>query len=223
MIKQVNLFLIFILLLTYVSCDSDSGICIKSSSTPVDYELDVDSFRKVSLSGPLNLNIAQDNLQKLIISAPPEVYEEMKIEVVSETLEVGFKRNITCFQVDEETWINITVPDINDIFVSGTSEIVSEGDISLDNLQITISGVAVIELSGESNNQEISVSGTVNVYNFGLYSENVVLDVSGVGEFELYATNTLDISVSGVGTIKYKGTPTIEQNVSGTLDLINSN
>ena len=223
MTKLINFLVIVVMLLPIISCDSNDGICIKSSSSPVDYELNVETFSKVSLSGPLNLNITQDNNQKLIISAPPEVYEEMKIEVVDETLEIGFKRNITCFEVDEETWINITVPDINDIFISGTSEIVSEGDISLDNLQITISGVATIELSGESNNQEISVSGTVNVYNFGLYSENVIIDVSGVGEFEVYATETLDITVSGVGTIKYKGTPTIEQNVSGTLDLINSN
>ncbi|MFC2123899.1 head GIN domain-containing protein [Bacteroidota bacterium] len=221
--KLLNVLFIVILLVQFVSCDSDNDICINSSGSANDYELSIDPFSEVSLSGPFNLRIAQDNNQKLVISAVPEVYEEMEIEVKGETLEVGFRRNITCVQVDEETWINITVPDINEIFISGASEIVSDGDISLDALQITISGTAIIELTGESNDQEISVSGIANASNFGLFSENVTIDVSGAGELEVYASETLDITVSGAATIKYKGSPAINQNISGTMELINSN
>ena len=221
--KHLIMVPVMILLVSYVSCDSDNGICIDSSGTTNNYELEVDPFSKVSLSGPFNLRIAQDNAQKLEVSAVQEVYDEMKIEVKGETLEVSFKRNISCLQVDEDTWINITVPDINEIFVSGTSEIVSQGDVSLDAIQITVSGAAEISLTGESNDQEISVSGIIDVNNFGLSSENVSIDVSGTGDFEINASNTLEITVSGAATIKYKGTPAINQNISGVLDLVNSN
>lgn len=224
--KLVKILSVVLLLVAFVllfSCDEENGVCITGSGIINDYELSVDTFRNVSLSGPFNLRITQDNKQKLVVTADTEVYEEMKIEVKGETLEVGFKRNVNCYRADSNVWVNITVPDIDEVFISGTSEIVSEGDISLDALQITVSGVAEISLSGESNEQEISVSGTVNVNNFGLYSENVVIEVSGTGDFEVYAAELLDITVSGAATIKYKGTPVINQNASGIFELIDAN
>ena len=106
---------------------------------------------------------------------------------------------------------------------NGVSDIVSVGDLNLNQLAIDVSGTANVELSGQVTNQTIKVSGVLDAKNFELLSNNTTIDVSGSGDFEISCSDNLDIDVSGISNVAYKGNPSIDQDISGTLNLINAN
>lgn len=205
------------------ACDNDDDLCLRGSGTVNDYDLELSEFDQVSLEGPVNLRVKQGATQKVVVVAEPEIYGPMSSTVSSKLLEIGYKDNITCFETDFGTWVNVTVPDINEIHVEGISEIESEGDLNLDRLEIRISGTAEVTLSGAADEQVLESSGVVTVRNFDLITTNTSIEISGSGDLEVNCSGNLDIKVSGAATIRYKGTPQITQDVSGSLTLINAN
>ncbi len=206
-----------------ISCNSDEDLCLVGSGKVDDYVLNVDTFDRIALLGPVNLQISQGTTQEVVVQAEQEIFGHMSYKVSNKTLEIGFEDNIQCFETNFGVWVNITVPDLTEIFVSGVSEIVSEGDIDFKSLDIIISGTSEISLSGKITKQGIESSGVVTARNFGLNTEITSIKISGTGDIEIQCSSQLDIIVSGAATIKYKGQPQITQNVSGTLDLQNAN
>lgn len=203
-------------------CNEDE-LCLIGSGTVQEYEIGVDDFDQISLIGPINLRITQGPEIEVIVDAEPEMFNALSYEVKNESLEIGFKENVTCFETDLGVWVNITVPNIEAIYQSGVSDIISDDDLSLTDLKLNISGTANVSLSGQVGNQSIISSGVVNVENFDLLSTNTDIDISGTADIELSCSDKLDIKVDGSAKLAYKGAPTISQNVSGELDLINAN
>jgi hypothetical protein len=42
------------------------------------------------------------------------------------------------------------------------------------------------------------------------------VNISGVGNAEVWVAGTLDVSVSGAGVVRYKGDPKVNQSISGS-------
>jgi hypothetical protein len=183
----------------------------------------VDQFDKVELSGPVNLRITQGATQRVVVEAENGIFNEMTHEVNNETLDIGFKGNVTCFETTFGVWVNVTVPDIESIEASGTGEIISNGDIDLDKLEVNSSGTHTLTLTGQVDEMKINASGTIVVRNYELITTSTFIDISGSGDLEVNCTDLLDITVSGSATIKYKGNPQIVQDVSGSLELLDRN
>jgi len=219
--KNLFVILVFALLLSQ-GCKEDD-LCLIGSGTVTEYQLQVDEFENVSLIGPVNLRIKQASNFEVSVDAEAEIFSELSYEVKNGTLEIGFKENVTCFETDYGVWVNVTIPEIITVTSSGVSDIVSDGDLDLANLNMDISGTSNIELSGFVNEQTIISSGLVAVKNFELQTNSTAINVSGSGDFEISTVNTLDLDVSGIATVSYKGNPTINQEVSGSLNLINAN
>ena len=219
--KNLFVILVFALLLSQ-GCKEDD-LCLIGSGTVTEYQLQVDEFENVSLIGPVNLRIKQASNFEVSVDAEAEIFSELSYEVKNGTLEIGFKENVTCFETDYGVWVNVTIPEIITVTSSGVSDIVSDGDLDLANLNMDISGTSNIELSGFVNEQTIISSGLVAVKTFELQTNSTTINVSGSGDFEISSANTLDLDVSGIATVSYKGNPTINQEVSGSLNLINAN
>ena len=219
--KNLFVILVFALLLSQ-GCKEDD-LCLIGSGTVTEYQLQVDEFENISLFGPVNLRIKQAPNFEVSVDAEAEIFSELSYEVKDGTLEIGFKENVTCFETDYGVWVNVTIPEITNISSSGVSDIVSDGDLDLANLNMDVSGTSNIELSGFVNEQTIISSGLVAVKNFELQTNSTTINVSGSGDFEISTANTLDLDVSGIATVSYKGNPTINQEVSGSLNLINAN
>jgi hypothetical protein len=219
--KNLFVILLFASLLTQ-GCSEDD-LCLIGSGSLNEYTLDLDEFKNVTLIGPINLRIIQAPDSEVTVDAEPEIFSELTYEVKSGTLRIGFEENITCFETDYGVWVNVTLPDIETISSSGVSEIISDGDLELDYLELDISGTSYVELSGRVTDQIIESSGVLNTKNFELITDNTDINISGTGELEITCNDHLDIEVSGAATVSYKGNPTINQDVSGSLNLINAN
>lgn len=218
-----NLFVILILVSIFSQGCNEEDLCLIGSGTAKEYQLGVDDFENVSLFGPINLRITQASDMEVMVEAEAEIFSALSYEVKNGTLEIGFKENVSCFETDLGVWVNVALPNINTITSSGVSDIVSVGNLNLAQLTIDVSGTANLDLDGQVTDQTMKVSGVLNAKNFDLLTNNMSIDVSGSGDFEVACSDNLDIEVSGIANVTYKGVPTISQEVSGTLNLVDAN
>ena len=218
-----NLFVILVLVSIFTQSCKEEDLCLIGSGTSKEYQLGLNDFKNVSLLGPVNLRITQGADFEVMVEAEPAMYSKLSYDVKNGTLEIGFKENVTCFETDLGVWVNITLPNIENIRSSGVSDIVSVGDLNLNQLTVDVSGTANVELSGTVVDQSLKVSGVLYAKNFELITNNTTIDVSGSGEFEISCADKLEIDVSGEAKVSYKGNPSIIQDVSGTINLINAN
>jgi len=220
--KNIAIFCLVILICS--SCSDHEGlICVEGSGTTNDYPITLTSFDEVALFGPVNLRIAQGPAQEVFVTAEPELFEYLEHEVNNGRLEIGIKENIECYETEFGIWINMTVPDLEAIFVVGASEIESSGDLDLDKLLLDVVGAANVTLTGNAEEMVIDVNGQAFLTNFDLITDQTRIDINGMGTMEITCESILDIRVSGSATIRYKGNPAISQNGLGSIILINSN
>lgn len=221
--KKLLVFSFIISSISFYGCnDDDDALCLKGGGSVMEYDLELAAFDRISLSGPVNLLINQGEEQKVVIKAEPELFEPLQYGVSGSLFEIGYN-NVRCFETNFGVLVEVTIPDLKSVAVSGVSEIRSEGPLEFSTLEFDVAGVGDISITGNINEMEYDNSGTIVVRNFELESQNTSLSVSGTGDFEITCTETLDITVSGSAEIKYKGNPSITQNVSGALTLTDSN
>ncbi|MCX2744132.1 DUF2807 domain-containing protein [Mangrovivirga sp. M17] len=217
-----TLYLALLCLIVVSSC-KDDDLCLTGSGNVIDYPLELGNFNSVALSGPINLELTQGAEQSVTISAEPEMYGPLYHKVNGNTLLVGYEDNVRCFNTNHGVWVNVVVPDISSIEAEGKSNIVSEGDLTLDQMNISNSGEAYINMSGTIDTQIINVDGKMTMKNFKVESKNIIINVVGSGDFEITCTEKLTINVEGSATVIYKGQPEIEQSSEGSLNLIDGN
>jgi hypothetical protein len=197
--------------------DDDPQPCLDGSGTVNQHLLSFDSFDEIELSGPIDLHVIQSTELQVVVDATDNVFSRLENKQSGNRIEIGFLEN-TCFTSDISALVTIMVPNLREIAIEGESNVTSD-ILMLDQLSIVVSGVGNIELNGQIITQSISSSGVMNVRNFEMLSNDVTINVSGSGDFEVSCSDNLDIVVSGTATIKYKGNPQIDQQASGTLTL----
>lgn len=206
----------------FMSCSQDDH-CLIGSGNVNNYELDLSEFNSISLSGPINLRIKQGSEQHINVIAEPEMFRPLEYKVSNGNLKIGYNGNVTCFETDYGVWVEIVVPNLTGVSISGISEVFSIGNLDLQNLKIEVSGKAFFELSGQLEDQIIISSGEIKIKNFNFKSETTSISIDGAGNLEVNCNDELEIDVRGKAVLKYKGHPTIDQRVSGSLELIESN
>lgn len=203
-----------------VACEEP--LCLTGSGQTAQYDLELADFDKISVSGPVNLNLSQGNEQQVSVVAEPEMFAALEYDVRNGRLEIGYD-NVRCWNTNQGVSINVRVPSVSDLTFDGAGTIRSIGDLQLPELGMRTSGDVKIDLSGNCTFLYINSDGTLEANNYGLETEKATIDIQGSAIMELSCSQSLDIDVQGSAKISYKGQPAIRQKVSGDLDLINAN
>jgi hypothetical protein len=197
----------------------------------------VANFSGVSseMSGKVNFAIAPD--YRMEITAQQNILDVLNTDVVNGVLHIDFKNNVRV-KVHEDLLINITAPYADYFRLSGSGNMNVQGDITANNLKVTLSGSgdiavqnAVIadkidaEISGSGNiniangsaaNEDVDISGSGKVEMPGVAAENAVTHTSGSGDVKLAVSKNLDAHISGSGSVFYHGNPIISTHISGS-------
>lgn len=231
------------------SCNKDDNMnpstgCIKGEGTITTSTLSIADFTGVDLTFADNVTVNQGSTQKVETTGHPNIIERITTSVSNDIWTIGLESG--CYE-EYELSIEITIPDINSLALSGSGNLVindfsnqsgelsiglsGSGDVTLNDF----TDVSQIDatLSGSGNitaNKRITVE-TLNVSNSGsgkfsvfeINSNDCTVISTGSGHSEVTAQNNLDVTISGNGNISYKGTPTITQDVSGSGELIDAN
>ena len=197
----------------------------------------VGNFTGVSseMSGKVNFTIAPD--YKVEITAQQNILDVLNTNVVNGVLHIDFKNNVRVKQ-HEDLLINITAPYADYFRLSGSGNMNVQGDITTNNLKVTLSGSGDItvqkaaiadkidtDISGSGNisiaggsavNEDVDISGSGKVEMAGVDAQNAVTHTSGSGDVKLALSTNLDAHISGSGSVYYHGNPIISTHISGS-------
>jgi len=199
-------------------------------------ERTVGKFTGIDLGVSANLYIKQESPQKVVLVGDEDILEMIKTEVEGSNLRI--RRKDWIFGHNKKIDIYISVPQINELNVSGSGNIEAETPIKSNNLEMKISGsgdIIINDLKVSNVKAKISGSGNLSldgkeiIQNFELYisgsgelkAETLTVNsykvnVSGSGSARIKAKNEIEARISGSGKVLYYGQPKIDAEISGS-------
>ena len=94
--------------------------------------------------------------------------------------------------------------------IAGSGDMKINNAVTSGSTDVAIAGSGTVKLSGSSQEAELKISGSGDLYASGYQAKRVSATVSGSGNIECYATEFLKARTSGSGSVGYKGNPEID-------------
>lgn len=82
-------------------------------------------------------------------------------------------------------------------------------------LEVVISGRGEFTAAGRANHQSVRISGSAEYETPNLTSQSMRIVISGQGNATVRVSENLDINISGMGQVNYYGHPKLRQVISG--------
>ena len=109
--------------------------------------------------------------------------------------------------------VAITLPHLRALQVNGVGQISLEG--LRDSISIKANGSVQLSASGTVDSAELTMNGPSKFALAKLEAKNMVVQVNGVGDADVYATENLVADVKGVGHVQYRGNPHLVTKING--------
>jgi hypothetical protein len=244
--KNINPFIIviaFFISLSLSSCFRDV-FCVDGKGQRITDTFIVDDFTGVELQEAANVFISQGEEQKVIVTGKENILDLLQTEVKGGIWEIDLGRE--CFN-DLDLTIEIVMPNLNELHISGSGTIVVEDFEDQGNLDISVTGSGILDLNRFSGTEDVDVrisgSGDIEIRDEFPDLKRIDIELTGSGIFDgfLMATDEMDARISGSGDIyttvneyinvritgsgdlHYKGNPYIDANITGSGKIINEN
>jgi putative autotransporter adhesin-like protein len=172
----------------------------------------VASFHGLDIRAAIDVDVTIGSPGRVELRGPREWLGRLETRVENGTLTIAMPG----------TWNHvphlhavITVPTLDAVFVSGVSHM-HVATLAEKVLEVGVSGVATIDLSGRADTLVVKLSGTGEVRARDLATHDATVGVTGSGNATVRATEDVDVSVSGVGSVTVIGKPAnVKKHVSG--------
>ena len=197
----------------------------------------VSGFTKVSFGVAGDLFIRIGPQFNLVIEGDKDVLDEIETVVSGDRLNI--KKENWRFNFDNErVTINLTMPELEGLGVSGSGKAeimdmvesdqlslsvsgsgkLTTADLNVDDLNCGISGSGDIILGsgGSIDRGDISISGSGGFSGEGIEIDRLEVSISGSGNCRCRAGDSLEAHVSGSGNVTYLGNPKVDARVSGS-------
>ena len=170
------------------------------------------SFKSVEASGAFEVSIVCQQSQSFEIEGDDNLLTIIRTDVNDGNLRI---HSDTQYSASKPIAIRISIPDLEKYTSAGAGDVHVSG-VENDQLVLSNTGAANIEVSGQTRFVEISTSGAGNIEASNLHAERAKITVSGAANVDVYASQQLDVSVSGIGSVTYSGyPPVVNKSVSG--------
>jgi len=185
------------------------------------------SYDQIALVGSIDVQIVRGNEGNLKVEAESNLQEYILTEVKDGKLKISVEKDVS-LNPSRNMSIKVTVPveDIEGLSLTGSGDINNTGVLKVNDLKIGVTGSGDIILNVEAKelwgsitgSGDIKLMGTADQFNckvtgsgdfnaFGLNAKNVEAAVSGSGDIDVSASQSLKARVSGSGDISYRGNP----------------
>jgi hypothetical protein len=215
------LFVIMVLCLFTVTASADNffGLFkrgVKGSGDISTETRDVKDFNRIKSTGSFDIYVEVGKDYSLEITFDDNLIDLVSTEVRGKTLYLDTEES---FRSRRSCKINITVPDLELVKLSGSGDI-EVVNLDCEKFEYTISGSGDLIASGKVDELEVRVSGSGDIDTRELIAKVVYASVSGSGDIKLYAEETFEGRISGSGDIDYYGDPeNVSTSVSGSGDI----
>jgi hypothetical protein len=198
---------------------------------------DVRGFTSVGfgISGELYIKIGPEF--NLVMEGDRDVLEDIETIVRDGKLIIR-KENWRLSFNNEKVTINLTMPELEGVGVSGSGKVEILDKIVADDLDFGVSGSGkliasaldvdrfvcgisgsgdvILGSAGSIDRGEISISGSGGFSGEGIEIDDLEVHISGSGNCRCRAGDNLEAYISGSGNITYSGNPKVDAKVSGS-------
>lgn len=240
--KNKKFFSMLCLILVGVSLTACQFTVIRGSGNLVTESREVSDFDKVRLDGAGRLFITQGEEESLEIEAEDNIIDKLTSDVQDGMLVLGYEDQpwrTTVIPTNGITY-TLTVKDLTgltfngagdlemstlettslDVEINGAGQLTID-DLTAEDLKVHIAGASTISVSGEVSSQDVVIDGAGNFKAEDMKSESTSIEINGIGNANVWATDTLEINIDGGGTVNYYGTPSVTQDINGLGDINN--
>ncbi|MCP3928560.1 MAG: DUF2807 domain-containing protein [Bacteroidetes bacterium] len=222
--KNLSMYLVGLLIATtlFFGCTKDE-LCTKGEGTITTQTLHIPNFSGIDLQGAYDVVITQGIQQEVTATGHPNMISRLSSDVSNSIWKMGLNKG--CYE-DYELTVYITVPNMEDIEISGSGNVELNGFDNVNEFTIDINGSGSILGNADFSALEklsIKISGSGEYLGFPISTDECTIKISGSGTCEVQVNNSLDVDISGSGNVYYKGNPSITQDISGSGQVINNN
>jgi hypothetical protein len=186
---------------------SCGNVTVTGSGNITTQSRSVSGYTGISFAGAGELNITQGTTESLAITTDDNLMEYIETTVKDGVLYIKFREGVDLKPSDTITF-DAAVISLNSVVFTGAGSLQAIGlQVPSGGFDFSVSGVADCVISGQTDRQDIVVSGTCTYEAPDFESASATVTISGVGNVTLWALDTLDVTISGVGNVYYYGTP----------------
>lgn len=180
----------------------------RDKSKDITQTFEVADFDRIDVGGVFELKVKVGGDYAVTISGAPDEMARLQVNVANGVLELDQKgdRNVKRHWRNAGLTATISLPALNGVEVAGVADGEFSG-IDAESFRADLSGVGEINLSGTCGHLDANMSGVGDLDAKDLECKDVDVDVSGVGEAVVYASESVDASVNGIGSIEVYGSP----------------
>jgi len=190
----------------------------------------VKNFHAIHVSHAINVYLTQSDEEAVAVSARDTKYRDrIRTEVKNGVLRIWYDNEGWNWSNDNKKLkAYVSVKTLDELNASGASDIMVDGTISGDKLDIELSGASDfkgsikmnelnldqsgasdVTISGSAGKVTIKASGASDVKGYDLITENCDAHASGASDIKISVNKELSAHASGASSIYYKGTAVI--------------
>ena len=176
----------------------------------------VSSFSKIDLLGSSDVQVSVGSDTSVAVTADDNILAIIETTVEGDTLKIDSKKS---YSTSLGVKVNITVPALNAVSISGSGDIQVTG-LKTGDMDASITGSGNVTLSGVVDKLHGRILGSGDLRAGELAAKHVKVGVTGSGDAAVRAIEELDASVTGSGDVRYSGSPPqVRRSVTGSGDI----
>jgi hypothetical protein len=187
--KFVAALMILVLAIGLAGC----GSSVRGRGAVISRTIDAAGFTGIVIYGGYDVTFRQADNFSVTLEMHENLFDYLDAGVINRVLVVDFKRNI-----------NVGTGNVPKLTIQAPS---------LESF--VVRGAANASLSGSGDSLTIEVEGAANVDALGFAAKYVAVIVTGAGDVDVYASDTLKVTIDGVGSVRYRGNAELTRSVSG--------
>ncbi|MBX9876894.1 MAG: DUF2807 domain-containing protein [Candidatus Obscuribacterales bacterium] len=200
-------------LLTVAACVLACTACSSEDrSDVVTEQRKLPDFSKITAGGALEMDIKVGSPQSVTIECNKDSMADVDSVVNDNELTISVEDDAKPTHLS----VHIVVPKLESLELNGSTNAVVAG-VSSKSFELDTAGSSKVKAQGEVDDLDMELSGSSNVELTELKSKNCDITISGSGNANIFANQSVDANISGAGSIKIHGNPAkVNQQISGS-------
>lgn len=180
--------------------DNKDRVTIEPSGKIITKEVNVTSFDQLDVSGVFSLMLVQGSKEEVKIEADDNLQSLFEVKNEGSKLVIGMKKDVN-INGKIKMKVYITFKNLKSMDLKTVGNVISEGNMSFNDLDINNKSVGNVDLKLTTQNLNIQNKSVGNVKLNGK-AENVIIKNKGVGSIQAasFVVQKMDIENSGVGS-----------------------
>ncbi len=193
------------------------------------------AFHSIKVSGGIDLYLSQSSTAAIAVSAANDnLKADIKTVIENNTLRIFYEGDKSWKRKDRKLRVYVSFTELKKLTASGACDVVAVGSITVDALELymsgacdftgvvkvntlkmDLSGASDVKISGTATTADIESSGASDVKGYELVTDICNANVSGASDLFITVNKVLNATATGASDIKYKGDAVTKEKHSG--------